>query len=402
MTNKLDQITDLRLKIDKALIEQFDKTALDEQMMGKLEPRTRLTLNRWARAMGIDANDTTKLVNRFNANDDIVPSEPKIEAEFEPVDIKPEVKPTPAASDDKAQALAMISQLLGGDSVSESRVHEIVKSEIADKAIDESFVRQIIEDMTVKRVIVEAPHFDKPKDIGPQHKEFETLLTICAARENVWLTGPAGSGKTTAAARVAKALDLPFYEHGAVSGAHQLFGYMDGNGMYHRTSFREAFEHGGVYLLDEIDGSIPNEIITANGAIAASAGQLISFPDGMIEKHEDCVIIAAANTWGNGRDREYVGRYQADAAFLDRFAMLAWEYDEVLESHYTDNQEWLRFVQKVRQAIKTLEIRHIVSPRATIKGGKLLAANMDMDKVKELLIWRGMNESDRERVLGAI
>ena len=54
---------------------------------------------------------------------------------------------------------------------------------------------------------------------------------------------------------VAKALGRTFYFTGAVDNVFKLNGYMDANGNYVRTSFREAYEWGGVFLFDEIDAS---------------------------------------------------------------------------------------------------------------------------------------------------
>jgi len=39
----------------------------------------------------------------------------------------------------------------------------------------------------------------------------------------------------------------------------------------------------------------------------------------------------------------------------------------------------------------------IISPRASIKGGKMLAAGMSVDKVANMYIFKGMSESDRAR-----
>jgi len=104
------------------------------------------------------------------------------------------------------------------------------------------------------------------QDMGLQHKQFPTLLKLCQLRNAdgfqypVWLPGPAGSGKTTAARNVAKALELPFLFTGAVDQPYSLLGFRDAGGNYARTSFREAFENGGVFLWDEVDASNPNAL----------------------------------------------------------------------------------------------------------------------------------------------
>jgi hypothetical protein len=45
-----------------------------------------------------------------------------------------------------------------------------------------------------------------------------------------------------------------------------------------------------------------------------------------------------------------------------------------------------------------LKIRAVVSPRASIKGGKLLSAGLKWDRVEEMLLLRGMSPLDVEKV----
>ena len=52
---------------------------------------------------------------------------------------------------------------------------------------------------------------------------------------------------------LAETLGLPFHIHGASAMPHEILGYKDAGGTYHRTPFREAFEFGGVLMLDEVD-----------------------------------------------------------------------------------------------------------------------------------------------------
>ncbi len=236
------------------------------------------------------------------------------------------------------------------------------------------------------------------KKLGLQHTLFKKLLKFAEQRENVYLCGPAGSGKTTAARSAAEALELPFYSHGALGSSHTMLGYCDANGTYHRTTFRDAFENGGVFLWDEVDGSIPGEAICLNDAIACDVDAPVSFPDGMVKRHKDFVVIAAANTIGNGASREYVGRYQLDGATLDRFAFMEWTYDKKLERHACGNEDWADYVQAFRSAVDKCKIRHIVSPRASIKGARMLAAGMGRADVLESFLYKGLSRDDLQRI----
>lgn len=274
----------------------------------------------------------------------------------------------------------------------------ILNKDTINRAIHDKVLSEI-EDVRRVKIEVETPKGTIPA--GIQHEEFETLLNLVALRENVMLVGPAGSGKTYSASVVAKSLDIPFYSMsvGQQTSKVDFMGYTDAHGNYVRTLWREAFENGGVFLIDEIDSGNANIITIIN---AATANHQAGFPDGMVQKHEDFVVIAAANTFGNGASRQYVGRSQLDAATLDRFCTLEWYYDEKLEEEIAGDRRWTRKVQKIRKIVMEKGIRHVVSPRASIKGAKMLAAGMDERKVEKMVIWKGMSREERKMIEEAI
>ena len=228
-----------------------------------------------------------------------------------------------------------------------------------------------------------------------RHPVFADVLAALSVRENVYLVGPAGSGKTTIASQAAEALGLPFYSTGAVGMAYQLQGFINAEGKYMETDLYRAYVGGGVFLFDEIDASSAQALLAFN---AIAANDLAAFPCGTVKRHPDFVIIAAANTWGSGADAQYVGRAQLDAATLDRFAFVSMDYDEKLELLISSNDEWTRHVQAFRRAVRELKIRAVVSPRASIKGGKLLSAGIPRDKVEEMLLIRGLSQTDIHKV----
>jgi MoxR-like ATPase len=231
---------------------------------------------------------------------------------------------------------------------------------------------------------------------------FGDLLACLKAGVNVLMVGPAGSGKTTGAMRAAAKLGLPFYGQSvcAQSSKSDLAGYMDAGGSYRGTCFRKAYETGGVFLLDEMDAGNPNVLVVLNAAIAN--GEYI-FPDGQkVVAHKDFRCVAAANTWGQGADRQYIGRNQLDAATLDRFVKLSWDYDERHEMRIAPNADWTRYVQKVRAAVMQLRLRVVVSPRASITGGNLLNAGMARSRVAELVLWGGIDEGTKDKLDAAL
>ncbi len=263
-------------------------------------------------------------------------------------------------------------------------------------------VKVIAIDENLNIPVKEEPKKEEPKvekkDGKIQHFQFKTLLMAIAARVNVMLVGPAGSGKTSAAHEVSKTLSLPFYSIsvGMQTTKTEFFGYMDATGKYVRTLFREAFEKGGVFLLDEMDAGNANVITAINQALA---NEYCAFPDGMVSKHPDFVIVSSANTFGTGANREYVGRNQLDAATLDRFAVIEWKYDNDLENSLCDNKTWLAYVRKCRTNAETHKVRTVISPRASILGARLLAGGMKENDVREMLIFKGLNATERGKLV---
>jgi cobaltochelatase CobS len=218
---------------------------------------------------------------------------------------------------------------------------------------------------------------------GLKHKQLEQLITYCALRLNPLLVGMAGTGKTHAAEQTAEALGLPFYSMsvGAQTSKSDIIGYMDASGNYVRTHFREAYENGGIFLMDEVDAGNANVLIQVNAALSNG---LCAFPDAMVKRHPDFVFIASANTFGNGANRQYVGRNQLDAATLDRFAIIEWLIDDELESNLAtglNGKAWYMAVRAARDYITEKSIRALASPRATQKGSKLLDVGIGIEEV---------------------
>jgi MoxR-like ATPase len=119
----------------------------------------------------------------------------------------------------------------------------------------------------------------------------------------------------------------------------------------------------------------------------------------MVKRHEDFILVATANTYGTGANAQYAGRNALDAATLDRFNTIQWDYDEDLEYSICPTA-WCKRVQLVRKAVANLGIKAVISPRATFNGQKLLDAGMDLFKVEKQLLWRGLDGSKIEKIVG--
>lgn len=232
----------------------------------------------------------------------------------------------------------------------------------------------------------------------PRHYLFKEILEAVNANIPVSLVGPAGSGKSTIVMQVSTALGLHYYLQNSVTGVHELAGYMDAHGRYHGTAFRTAFEKGGCILVDEVDTSDASALKWINTALANGHAM---FPDSEepIQRHPDFRIVIAANTFGTGADRVYVGANQLDASTLDRFVFFDFDYDLPLEVLLSGNKNWADRVQQLRVAAAKERARMVISPRATIYGSKLLAIGWPQDIVEQRLIWKGCDAELKERIL---
>lgn len=274
-----------------------------------------------------------------------------------------------------------------------------VDVEAVSKIVDEKLVkfREKIKKDTVKVIEIKQGK-DLPNiPVGLCHKLTPQIAQVANLGVHQMLVGPAGGGKTTCCEKVAEILKLQFYPMsvGPQTTKSDLLGFIDAGGIYHTTPLRDAFEKGGLLLLDEVDAANA-EVLTIINSLLANG--YCSFPDGVKKRHDDFRCICACNTYGRGADRQYVGRNQLDAATLDRFAVVDFDYDEDLEREIAGNNTWVEKVQMYRKRANDLKMRVVFSPRASIFGAKLLASGMKEKIVEELVLWKGVSAEIRGKI----
>jgi cobaltochelatase CobS len=268
--------------------------------------------------------------------------------------------------------------------VDEDKVHEIV-----DEAVAAARLPRPLE--------IHLPDARVVKLEGHVHCQFQELIDLVEeGTQNILMVGPAGSGKTTLAKSAAKALDLDFGFISLSAGITEthLFGRVlpqaDGTWGYVPSRFVQVYENGGVFLLDEIDAADSNVMVAVNAALAN--GVLANPVNGKVHvRHKDCIILAAANTWGRGGDQQYVGRNQLDAATLDRFVLstVLVNYDtdlekQVVEGTLTEGQaaELLAWADILRSKIAECRLRRIASTRLVFNAMRAMATGRTLADVK--------------------
>ena len=227
---------------------------------------------------------------------------------------------------------------------------------------------------------------------GTLHEKFDEVLQIVSLDIPVYLTGKAGTGKNVICKQVAEALGLDFYFTNAVTQEYKLTGFIDANGNYQETQFYKAFTKGGVFFLDEMDGSIPEVLIVLNAAIA---NRYFDFPIGKVEAHPNFRIIAAGNTLGTGADNNYTGRYCLDRASLDRFALVNIDYSPKIEKAMAlNNMELVDFAHAFRKATDSVGIECLFSYRTINRIAKLEQVFSNLKEVIQISLLKGMDIDD--------
>ena len=282
--------------------------------------------------------------------------------------------------------------------VASAEAARVVREEGIDKvedkvaeAIEQSqerlaeIVKETVEALAPRPLHVTTP--DKPEGeiVEGQHPKFELLLrTIAAGCTRVWVAGPAGSGKTTAAKKVADVLGRKFFLQTPIADKFEAFGFIDAGGKYQDTEmYRWAkAEPGAVLLIDEIDASMPQAVVSLN-SLTDKEGWAI-FPNGeKLQIPEEHVIVVTANTWGTGPDAEYVGRAGQDGAMRNRFPRrIPWDYDADFERKLVlglvggAKAEWITASQLIRHNLNESRIKIVWSPRDTMDLCRMLAAGV--------------------------
>ena len=225
------------------------------------------------------------------------------------------------------------------------------------------------------------------------HECFNKVVGCVKNNIPTMLVGPAGTGKNYTLEQVAKSLNKDFYIDNAITQEYKLSGFVDANGIYQESNFYKACttanENGAIYMLDEMDASSAEALVTLNSAIANG---YFTFPNGeKIVFNDKVTFVCGCNTFGLGATTNYSGRNVIDGATLDRFITIKMDYDKRVEEYLCKDKELLEFIRAIRDIINKKELNYIVGMRACKYAYILLKDNFSKEDIIEMVIIKGMD-----------
>lgn len=181
--------------------------------------------------------------------------------------------------------------------------------------------------------------YDIDEDREIYEKDFSRFAKILKSSHNIYLYGNAGNGKTTFAFNMAEELGLKLYAINSVKNEYSVKGFFDLEGNYQKSLYENWYEKGGVLLLDEADSYSSNGMLYLNQGIEINSKYMTLENGDIIQKNKNCYVIACANTDGEGRTNEYIGRNTMDKAFMNRFSKIqfkeyAYIHKKILGENY--------------------------------------------------------------------
>lgn len=248
-------------------------------------------------------------------------------------------------------------------------------------------------------------------DLGDEvfHETIWRVKKLAEGRMNILIVGPTGCGKTHLCEQLSRLMGMDRFgviscssgiTEGKVLG-RAVPNLSDGTTVYHTSEFVDVYENGGVFLFDEIDALDPNMALVVNAALA---NKRLPLPDRTDKpfavKHDDAVIIGAANTWGTGASRSYVGRNQLDEATLDRFryGTVEMDYDPILENKLCPKKELYDLLTGIRAQIRQARLCRIMSTRFLADAYKMVTACGDTLEDVKAAFFGGWSDDEKAKI----
>lgn len=294
------------------------------------------------------------------------------------------------AGDEVAQKMIQLAKLLtpsgggSGGNVDKSEVEDIVRDVIKSDKIDfddlDSNLRNRISALPQQvQITITQKNVSKvitsKKDEVVQTPLIQKILSDVEARNNVYLYGGAGTGKTVSARKVAKLLNWElitincnqFTSPLELKGGQTIDGYQEGKVVRAWANLKQDGTEMGpntgcVLLLDELPKIDPNTAGILNEALAAIAdyedGQPVEIENGRGQKfrRKNIFVMATGNTLLNSDSVDYEANFKQDLSLQDRFVGSTYEVFINLQFEFYNilQEKWafiFIYMNKLRKAI---------------------------------------------------
>lgn len=247
------------------------------------------------------------------------------------------------------------------------------------------------------------------------------IVALLGAGFNLYLWGPAGSGKTTLAMQAAKDLGLASEIDTLDPSTFRSMvqGFVSATGSPVQTSFTRCWQGdadattGKAYIADETDNA-PGHVQTLFNSALANGHAPLAW--GNVERGASFLFIGTGNTPGQPT-RDFPDRRPMSAAFKDRLYFVHVGIDGNIERraaglplstrtnimpHTTCGPKaWVSWVQAVRVWAATNMPTLQVTPRASLQGIKALALGESVADVADGLVFRGADAEMKAKMLQA-
>ena len=294
------------------------------------------------------------------------------------------------AGDEVAQKMIQLAKLLqpsgggSGGNVDKSEVEDIVRDVIKSDKIDfddlDSNLKSRISALP-QQVQITITQKNVSKVISSSVNEgyvtplVQKILSDVEARNNVYLYGGAGTGKTFSAEVVASALKWELIEVNCnqftspleLIGGQTIDGYQEGKVIRAWANLKEdgtemGPNSGCVLLLDELPKIDPNTAGILNSALAKIAdykdGQPSKITNGRGQRfvRKNIFVMATGNTLLNSDSVDYEANFKQDLSLQDRFVGSTYEVFINLQFEFYNilQQKWafiFIYMNKLRKAI---------------------------------------------------